>query len=290
MSSNVTQKKDSPALEGTLCVRLSNDAFLEYGSRIGVNMPQTMAQQGTVGFKIGISCHEALLKFGNTSWDCNIEDFAFNQALTCKDPPDVPAPPTVDPKFGVAMEVVSTKSACDPTTVTKDTLKKWWKEGLKKQADAALVADNKLFNAMAYSKTTNFACTYSMCQSRKFYLLCFYNKEAADPLYAAGALPDYCNKCDPNTVTCINGLCAPPYELICYPTYHIHSRFHFLALVWCLEERQKRAEDGVHHGSLSSGNRLDRIKIVTKDNLQRNEWIRISADVFLLDSKFSKTF
>ncbi|KIH48816.1 hypothetical protein ANCDUO_21111, partial [Ancylostoma duodenale] len=38
------------------------------------------------------------------SWDCNIEALAFQQALTCKDPPTVPAPPNVAHKFGVAME------------------------------------------------------------------------------------------------------------------------------------------------------------------------------------------
>ncbi|EYC20131.1 hypothetical protein Y032_0022g463 [Ancylostoma ceylanicum] len=44
-----------------------------------------------------------------------------------------------------------------------------------------------------------------------------------------------------------------------------------------------RSQDGVDHESLSSGNRPN------KNNMWRNEWIGISADMFFLNSRFSRT-
>ncbi|RCN48537.1 SCP-like protein [Ancylostoma caninum] len=150
-------------------------------------------------------------------WDCQMEMLIDMTIGECNADTAIPPPVQPDP-YGVAKEMVhiTGNEKCNASSLAKDTLNKWWKEGAAKQKVDRKVVTIDSFTQMAYAKIVGFACSYRRCGGN-FFLVCFYNKTPIKKrvLYV---LPKAraCDKCEKypdntgNRVECENFLCQYP--------------------------------------------------------------------------------
>ncbi|KAK6758150.1 hypothetical protein RB195_015771 [Necator americanus] len=151
-------------------------------------------------------------KMNQLNWDCNIEAAAQTAAATC---PTTPAPlPTFQASTYKLGYITATKTikanSCDATKTAKDLLTELWNAAVPDQDQNLLGKGEKVFSQLAHDKVSAFACTYQICQSTNYYLLCFFNQKPAttDPNVYESDAKNYCGDCD----TCVNGLCDTPLE------------------------------------------------------------------------------
>ncbi|KAL6741918.1 hypothetical protein Aduo_015125 [Ancylostoma duodenale] len=159
-------------------------------------------------------------------WDCTIEEMAEAAAKGCPTSPTIPTIPGTNPaeKFGSIFESAKVKPKdCNPVTSTDSLIKKWWKEGAKKQENQKRVQDNDKFAQMAYSESKGLGCTYQPC-GQNLYVLCLYGQDAVTKVGANGDLyqptnqaAEICESCEKNAANqllCAEALCNPPYTPI----------------------------------------------------------------------------
>ncbi|KAK6758144.1 hypothetical protein RB195_015767 [Necator americanus] len=145
------------------------------------------------------------------TWDCNIEAEAQAAAENCLSSPKLPTFQDSNYKLGsIILKDTVKANNCDATRKAKELLTKEWEAAVANQADEKVANDAKAFAQLAYEKVDAFACTYQICQSTNYNLLCFFNQNppavGSDVYTKDPKSPSFCSN---RTAcrTCVDGLC-----------------------------------------------------------------------------------
>ncbi|ETN85642.1 SCP-like protein [Necator americanus] len=142
-------------------------------------------------------------KMNQLTWDCNIEAEAQGAAKTCPTSltsAQLPVFQDTAYKLGYITATKAIKAnSCDTTKTAKDLLTEQWNAAVANQPDENVIKGEKVFSQLANEEMDAFACTYQICQTTSYYLLCFFNKKpaaAGAPVYEKETGTKYCTDPD----------------------------------------------------------------------------------------------